>query len=349
MKLWYWFLALVPAAVIAHVLDAPSAVTFCLAAGALIPLSGLLGEATKELASHFGDSVGGLMNATLGNLAEIIIVVVAVRAGEVELVKASIVGSVIGNLLFILGLSVFVGGLRSGGLRGGTFSFNSELVIPSVTALVFAIVALLAPTIAHHSELGSAIEHRTGAVAIILATIYALLIVFRFTTLKQHAVSVTAIHEAVGRGWSKMTASVVLTVVALTIGGLSEVLVHHVEHATTALKLSPLFVGLFVIPLVGNVAEHFVAVQAAWQRRFDLAIGIALDSATQVALLVTPVAILAAAIAGVPFTLVLPPIALEALVMAVGLVWFVVWDGKSNWWEGAALLLLDALFLCLAF
>lgn len=344
MKLLYWFLALVPAAIAAHVFHAPAAVTFCLAAGALIPLSGLLGEATEELASHFGESVGGLLNATLGNLAEIIIVVVAVKAGEVELVKASIVGSVIGNLLFILGLSVFVGGLRA-----GVFRFDPELVIPSVTALVFAIVALLAPTIAHHAELGSAIEHRTGAAAIILAAIYVLLIIFRFTTLKANAVSVAAMHETVGKSWGKARASVMLAVTAIVIGGLSEILVHHVAHATTALHLSPLFVGLFVVPLVGNVAEHFVAVQAAWQKRFDLAIGIALDSATQVALFVTPVAILTAAIAGVSFTLVLPPIALEALVMAVGLVWFVVWDGKSNWWEGAALLLLDALFLCLAF
>lgn len=349
MKLLHWFLVLVPAAIVAHVLHAPPAVTFCLAAGALIPLSGLLGEATEALASHFGESIGGLLNASLGNLAEIIIVVVAVKAGQVELVKASIVGSVIGNLLFILGLSVFVGGLRSGGLRNGTFSFDAELIAPSVTALVFAVVAMLAPTIAHHAELGSAIEHRTGGVAIILVTIYLLLIVFRFTTLKARAVSVVAMHETVGKSWSKTQASVVLAVTAIVIGGLSEILVHHVEHATAALKLSPLFVGLFIVPLVGNVAEHFVAVQAAWQKRFDLAIGIALDSATQVALLVTPVAILAAAITGVTFTLVLPPIAIEALAMAVGLVWFVVWDGKSNWWEGAALLLLDALFLCLAF
>lgn len=344
MKLFSWSTVLALAALASHAFHASAAVTFCAAAAALIPLSGLLGRATGELASHFGDSVGGLLNASCGNLTEIIVVIIAIKAGRIDLVKASIVGSVVGNLLFVLGLSLFVGGLHE-----RKITFDRELVAPSVNALAFAVVALLAPTIAHRTELGSALEHRTIGVGIILTALYVLLIVFRFTGLREHAASVQGVQEVAGVQWGRGKAAATLVASAIVIGLVSDLLVDHIDAATTAFGFSELFVGLFVVPLVANTAERAVAVQAAWQRRFNLSIGIALDSAAQIALLLTPIAIFSAAVMGVPFTLALPLIALEALGIAIGLVWCIVWDGQSNWWEGAMLLLLNVLFVYLCY
>lgn len=340
MKILHWFLALVPAAIVAHVLHAPPAVTFLLAGGALIPLAGLLGEATEELASHLGERWGGFLNATFGNLGELLIAFVALKAGEIELVQLSIVGSVIGNLLIVLGASLVVGGIRHGELR-----FDAASVGPMITTLFLALTAMLVPTIAHHEQVGNMIEGRGVSVGVALLTLYALLLLYRFRKPKDAAVlSVAEIHETVGFRWSKRTALAVLAVSALAVGGVSEILVHHVDAAGHALGWSPFFIGLFIVPFVGNVAEHFVAIQAAARNRMDFSLEISVGSAAQIALFVFPVLLFASPFVGQPFTPVFPSIAIEATGAAVMAAWLVMLDGRSNWFEGAALLILCGLF-----
>ncbi|MDO8621635.1 MAG: calcium/proton exchanger [bacterium] len=340
MKLLYWFLALVPAAIAAHVLHAPAAVTFCLAAAALIPLSGLLGEATEALAAHLGERWGGFLNATFGNLAELIIAFVALKAGKVELVKLSIIGSIIGNIFIVLGVSIVVGGIRHGTLR-----FQAELVAPMITLLFLALTTMLVPSVAHLFPAGQTVEHRTFGVGIALLGLYGLFLFHRSREPEgDHVPPIEDIHDATGHAWSKRTAIIVLAVSAITIGGLSEILVHGIDEAAKTFGWTELFVGLFVVPLVGNVAEHFVAVQVAAKNRIALSIEIAVGSATQIALFVAPVLLLAAPFVGQELTLVFPLLGLEAIGIAVMAAWLIMLDGKTNWLEGAALCIIALLF-----
>lgn len=339
MKLLYWFLVLVPAAIVAHMLHAPPAVTFCLAAGALIPLSGLLGEATEALAAHLGERWGGFLNATFGNLAELIIAFVALKAGKIELVKLSLIGSIIGNIFIVLGASVVVGGIRHGTLR-----FSPSIVAPMITLLFLALTTMLVPSVAHLFQSGQAVEHRTLGVGIALLAFYGLFLLHRAREPGDHVPPVEDIHDATGHTWSKRTAVIVLAVSAIAIGGLSEILVHGIDEAAKTFGWTELFVGLFVVPLVGNVAEHFVAVQVAAKNRIALSVEIAIGSATQIALFVAPVLLLVAPLVGQELTLVFPLIGLEAVGIAVMAAWLVMLDGQTNWLEGAALCIIAVLF-----
>ncbi|MBI4143118.1 calcium/proton exchanger [Candidatus Uhrbacteria bacterium] len=339
MSIRYWFLVLVPAAIVAHVFDAPPTVTFVLAGIALIPLSGLLGEATEELAAHLGERWGGFLNATFGNLAELVIALVALKAGEIELVQLSIVGSIIGNLFIVLGASMLVGGIRHGTLR-----FDPDLVGPMVTLLFLALTTMLVPTVAHLVQTDAVLEHRTNGVAIALLAFYALFLLHRAREPGDHVPPTAVVQETTGHAWSTRTAFGILAIAAVAIGGLSEILIHHIDHAAHALGWSKFFVGLFVIPLVGNVAEHIVAVFAAAKNRMNLSIEISVGSATQIALFVTPVLLLIAPLFGQELTLVFPLIGLEAIGTAVMAAWLVLLDGKSNWLEGAALCIVAVLF-----
>lgn len=345
MKLLYWFLALTPVTIACHLLHASSVVTFLAAAAALVPLAGLLGDATEELAAHVGERWGGFLNATFGNLGELIIALVMLSAGQVELVKLSLVGSVMGNLVLVLGMSLVVGGIRY-----RTLEFNGALVGPAITTLFLALTIMLVPTIAHLVDTANALEHRTNGIAIILITAYVSLIVFRFQQPKHEAtLSVADSHEVTGHAWSRRTALVVLALSALAIGGVSEILVHHLDAGAKALGWSDLFIGLFIVPLVGNVAEHFVAIQAAAKNRMDFSLEISVGSAAQIALFVAPVLMFAAPIFRCELTLVFSPIAIEIISAAIMGAWLVLLDGKSNWFEGVLLLLFGSAFAIYCF
>lgn len=337
----YWFLGLAPAAVVAHLAHAPAVLVFILAASALIPLAGVLGEATEALAAHLGERWGGLLNATFGNLAELIIAGIALSTGAIELVKLSIIGSIIGNLFIVLGASMVVGGIRHGTVR-----FSQDLVSPMITLLFLALTAMLVPTIAHHVGGNSgALEHKTIGAALFLLVMYVLLLVFRATHPEEdHVPSHEHIVETFGHDWSTRRAIIILAGAAGTIGIVSEVLIHHLESASRTFGWSAAFVGLFVVPLVGNVAEHSVAIQAAAKNRCNLTVEIAVGSAAQIALFAAPVLVLIAPLMGQELTLVFDPLALEAVGAAVMAAWLVLLDGKSNWFEGAALLLVAGLF-----
>lgn len=339
-KVKYVPLLLAPATAIAQYAHLPATVVFVLAALALIPLAGLLGEATEELAAHLGEQWGGFLNATFGNLAELIIAITALRAGAIELVKLSLVGSIIGNLFLVLGASMVVGGIRHGRL-----TFSAGAVGQMVTLLVLSLATMLIPTVAHHiGGLDAALEHKTIGTAVALLALYALLLAFRFRNQEDHVPPVHVAHDVTGHRWGTRTALAVLCVSALAIGAVSEMLIHHVEAAGHTFGWSAAFLGLFIVPLVGNVAEHFVAIIAAAKNRMDLSIEIAVGSAAQIALFAVPVLVLLAPLFGQELTLVFSPLALGAICTAVIAAWLVLQDGTSNWFEGSALLVLAGLF-----
>jgi len=341
MRYVYWLLLFVPlAAGLGWWLHVPATWVFVTAALAIVPLSGVLGKATEELAAHTGATLGGLLNATLGNAAELIITVLALRAGLTELVKASITGSIIGNLLLVLG-----GALFAGGLKRRTLHFNQQaagvaasMMMLSVTALVIPAVLLL--THPHHAE---ARQQLSLAVAGVLIVSYAASLLF---TLGTHAAAVGATApEDESAQWSVKHAVLVLVLATVGIALMSELLVGATEAAARAIGLTQMFVGIIVVPIVGNAAEHASALWMALRGKVDLAFAIAIGSSTQVALFVAPVLVFVAVLLGREMDFVFTPLEVVAVAAAAGIVNVIARDGESNWFEGAQLL---AVYLILA-
>lgn len=326
-----------PAAVIARIAGADPVLVFVLSAAGLIPLASLIGEATEELAVYTGPRVGGLLNATLGNAAELIITIFAINAGLLELVKASIVGSIIGNLLLVLGLA-----LLAGGLRNGTQFFDRRNAGLNATLLVLAVVALAIPSLfdVAVAEVPSSELLFSEGVAIILIILYGLVLVYGFTA-KEADKTVTrdaaAEHEHTAR-WSLPFAIGIL--IAATIGTalVSETLVGAVEPVTEALGMTEFFLGIIIIPLIGNVAEHLAAVTVAIKNKMELSLAISLGSSLQIALFVAPVLVFISLLFGERLLLVFNEFELIALLGASVIAAFIAQDGESNWLEGAMLL-----------
>lgn len=353
-------LVFLPLALLAEYVWSNPTLVFVFASLALIPLAGYLGEATEELAIHTGPKIGGLLNATLGNAAELIITIVALRNGQYALVKASITGSIFGNLLLILGASLLFGGLKNGFQR-----FDRANAGMQATLMLLAVIGLLIPTM---FELFN--EVNTGTlnlfdtemvdpslnqlslwVAGILMLMYILSLVFSFRTPDRAvggSVGVddrTAEEEAHQAKWSVPVSLGVLGVATLAIVFLSEMLVGAVEPVVESLGVSELFLGIIIIPLVGNVAEHIVGVQVAYKNKMDLSLAISLGSSTQVALFVAPLLVfLSALFFEREMTLFFTPFEVVALGAAVFAAAFVANDGESNWLEGALLLAVYAIF-----
>ena len=313
-------------------------VTACIG---VLPLARLMGQATEQLAERTGPTVGGLLNATFGNAAELIIALVALNAGLVDLVKASITGSILGNLLLILGLSLIAGGTRTPILK---FSRTSAGMGSAMLAL--AVVGLVFPALLHGlhpgvqtarfklSELGL-----SEAVAVILATTYGFSLLFSLHTHKTlFCVDPASTPEEAT--WS--VARSLLVLAAATAGTVlaSELLVHSVGGVTSGLGITQTFLGLIVIPIIGNAAEHATAVMMARRGKTDLSLQIALGSSTQVALLVAPLLVLAGLLIGHPLNLVFTPLEVVALAVSTGVVAIITLDGESHWFEGVQLLAL---------
>jgi Ca2+:H+ antiporter len=316
---------------------------FFLAALGVVPLAGFMGAATEELALYTGPKVGGLLNATLGNAAELIITVVAIRAGALDperqaglmqLVKASITGSIIGNLLLILGFGVLLGGLRF-----GTQTFDRRQAGVNATMLILAIIALAVPSLFGYSMeplYHDGVEYLSIGVAVVMMIIYALSVLYSFTTDSESAPVEAEAHHA--PAWSLRTALLVLIGATVAIALLSEVLVGAVEPVVHQLGVTEFFLGIIIIPLVGNVAEHVVAVQMAMKNKMELALAIALGSSLQVALFVAPLLVFISLLMNNPLTLTFDNFELVALFSAVLISAFIAQDGESNWLEGAQLL-----------
>jgi Ca2+:H+ antiporter len=333
-----------PLAVAANALHLNTLVVFGLAALGLVPLAELIGEATEALAVVTGPKIGGLLNATLGNAAELIITIVALRAGLFDLVKASITGSIIGNLLLVLGAAVLAGGLKNGKQR-----FNREHAATNATSLVLAVMALSVPSLFNHTLAGEAlsattIEYISLGVAGIMIVLYALTLIFSLRAARGADDVEPTLPAADAPAWSVRTALIVLAVVTLAVVWLSELLVSTIEPVTVALGLSEFFIGIILIPIIGNVAEHLVAVEVAIKRNMDLSLEIALSSSQQIALFVAPVLVFVALLFGEQLSLVFNQFELLSLIAAVGISALVASDGETNWLEGAQLLGLYLIF-----
>ncbi|MGQ9554019.1 MAG: calcium/proton exchanger [Anaerolineae bacterium] len=336
-----YLLLIIPFALVADLAHWDSVLVFTLSALAIIPLAKLLGDATEALAVYTGARLGGLLNATMGNAAELIITIAAIRAGLLDLVKASITGSIIANLLLVMGFAVFFGGLRN-----GLQHFHRPSAGLAASQLALAIIALAIPTAFsqaiepnHH-----AVELLSDNVALVMLAIYGLYLIF--TLQGQAGGSPSLAHEDGGLSWSKGTAVVVLLLSTAAIAWLSEVLVGAVEETVATLGLSEFFVGIIIIPIVGNAAEHFVAVTAAINNKMELSMSISLSSSMQVALFVAPLLVFISLFAGPEqLDLVFHPFELAALGTSTLIASLIALDGESNWIEGAQLL---AVFLIIA-
>ena len=348
-KLSWWryiLLSAVPAAVLLNYTHQSPVLVFIVACLGVLPLAGFMGEATEHIAARTGPAMGGLLNATFGNAAELIIAIVALRAGLIDLVKASIIGSILGNLLLILGLSIIAGGISRPELR-----FSRTNAGMSAGMLCLAVVSLVLPTLFSYihpepSSRTAALYLSEGIAGILLVT-YAASLWFSLKTHKRLFGGEP--HPIEGRLWSFGKAGGILALATVGVAVMSEILVHAVEAVTASLGLSQIFLGLIIIPLIGNAAEHATAVVVARKGQMDLALQIALGSSTQIALLVAPLLVFVGLIVGQNMNLVFGPLQVIVLFLATLVSTIVTLDGESNWFEGVQLLAVYAMIATAAY
>ncbi len=317
---------------------------FILAAAAIIPLAGYIGKATEVLSARMGARTGALLNATLGNAAELIITIVAVRAGLLELVKASITGSILGNLLLVLGMAMVYGGIKHGIQR-----FDSRAAGRNAILLVLSVLALLIPSVLSH-YIGPETSPRVEALSLGVAGIMVVLYGLGLLAASQDEAIMTeeSRHHDDAPAWTRSQALWVLAGATLGVVWMSEVLVRVVEAVTVRFGLSEFFIGIILVPLIGNVAEHLVAITMAGQNRMTLSVEIAVSSSLQIALLVAPLLVFISLALGNPLQLIFNQMELLALLAGVLIAALVSFDGESSWLEGATLLAIY-LILGLAF
>ena len=319
-----------------EVLRADPLLVFVSSGLAIIPLAGLLGRATEHLTTHVGVGTGALLNASLGNAAELIIALVAMREGLHDVVKASLTGSIIGNILLVLGVAMFAGGLKYERQK-----FNQTASGMGASLLLLAAVGLIIPALFHFTaaDRGVAIERELSlTISFVLFAIYVASLLF---TLKTHRhLFAGEAHNASDLGeqpWTRGVSITVLTVVTCLVALMSEMLVGALEPAAHQLGLTQVFVGVILVALVGNAAEHSTAVMVAVKNKMDLAYGIAVGSSLQIALLVAPLLVFASYLFGTPLDLIFTPFEVAAVTISVLSVGLVAMDGESNWMEGVML------------
>ena len=352
-RIFLGLLLFIPISVAAKVLHLGPLVVFVTAGIAIIPLASWMGLATEEIAVVVGPTLGGLLNATFGNATELIIAFIALRAGLIEVVKASITGSIIGNLLLVMGLAMLLGGLR---YKEQTFS--SAVAGVNASLMNLAVIAMLLPTAMHFSSANippAQIQKLSIAVSVVLITIYGLTLLF---SMKTHSylynVGVAENEENPGGHAGHQTLpdlklwAGVLLIATLAVAIESELLVGSLEVATEKLGLTPLFTGVILLPIIGNAAEHATAVTVAMKNKMDLSVSVAMGSSLQIALFVGPVLVLAGWAMGQPMNLDFKPFELVAVAVAVIIANSISSDGQSNWLEGMLLLATYAV-LSLAF
>jgi Ca2+:H+ antiporter len=329
-------LIFVPITVGLELLHVDPLVVFLSSGLAIIPLAGLLGRATEHLTSDVGAGIGALLNASLGNAAELIIALAALRGGLHDVVKASLTGSILGNILLVLGASMVAGGLKYERQK-----FNQTAAGMGASLLLLAAVGLIIPALFHFTaaDRDVSIEQKLSvAIAVVLFAIYILSLMFSLKTHKHVYRGEPHAAEDLGeKPWSRTTAIIVLTGVTLLIAVMSEILVGTLETAAHRLGMTQLFVGLILVALVGNAAEHSTAVMVALKNKMDLALGIAVGSSIQIALLVAPILVFASYAFGAPLDLIFTPFEVAAVTISVVIVGFVAMDGESHWMEGVML------------
>jgi Ca2+:H+ antiporter len=351
----YLLVPLIPIAVALELAHASAGLIFGAAALGIIPTAALMGVATEELAARSGPGIGGLLNVTFGNAPEIIIALFALGEGLQEVVKASLVGSILGNILLVLGAAMLVGGIGR-----DHQSFERTAANAQTTMLFLAAAALAMPAIfelvegqglpgpgEELVEYGSTVEDLSLAVAIVLILTY---VAGLFFSLKTHrALFNPPYEEEDTHGWSVRRAVAMLAIAGLAVGVMSEILVGSITEASESIGVSEFFVGVIVVAIVGNAAEHWVAVLVALKNKMDLAVNIAIGSSAQIALFAAPVLVIASFFIGPsPMALVFNGFELGAILLAILIANYVTHEGESNWFEGVQLLALYVI-LALAF
>ena len=332
-------LAFVPIAIALRWLQADPLWVFITSCLAIVPLAGWMGKTTEHLAARLGEGIGGLLNASFGNAAELIIAFFALRAGLHDVVKASITGSIIGNILLVLGLSMVAGGVRF-----PIQAFNRTAASMGASLLLLSAVGLVIPAIFHlvAAEAGAEVERGLSLeIAIVLFVTYGLSLVFSLHT-HRHLYGGAAGEETkpgeAGGHWGQGRAIAVLVISSALVAVMAEILVHSVEHAARTLGMTEVFVGVILVAIIGNAAEHSTAVLVAMKGKMDLAINIAVGSSLQIALFVAPVLLFVSYAFGAPMDLLFTPFEVIAIVLAVLVVSRIADDGECNWMEGVQLL-----------
>ncbi|HEY0317792.1 MAG TPA: calcium/proton exchanger [Solirubrobacterales bacterium] len=349
-----WPYLLTPLILVAVGLDLAGAaptIVFVASALGIIPTAALMGRATEELAARSGPGIGGLLNVTFGNAPELIIALFALGQGLQEVVKASIVGSILGNILLVMGAAMLFGGI---GRDKQHFSRTSASIQTSM--LMLAAAALLMPAIfelvegkglpepgAAAIDYGGTVEQLSLAVAIVLIVTY---VVGLFFSLKTHRDIFNPEYEDEDSwGWSTRASVIALAIAGALVGVMSEVLVSSISETSKSIGLSEFFIGVIVVAIVGNAAEHWVAVLAALKNKMDLSVNIAIGSSAQVALFVAPVLVLASFFIGPnPLALVFNGFELGGILLAILIAQYVTQDGESTWFEGVQLLAVYVVF-----
>jgi Ca2+:H+ antiporter len=346
----YFLLVFAPIAVVLNLVGADHLILFAMAIIGLIPLAKLIGDSTEHLATHYGATLGSLLNVTFGNAAEIIISVVAINAGLIELVKASITGSILGNIMLIFGLS-----LIAGGVKHKEQIFNRENAGLQSSLIFLAIIGLAIPTILSTTVLKPIdlvnqlkLQILSDVLAIVLICVYVAGILFTFFTHKHLFVAPGGAEEVLEQNhnrWSKRKSFLILGASMVGVVAVSEILVGSVEETSKQFGFGELFVGAIIVGIVGNAAEHSSAILLARKGKIDLSIGIAAGSGTQIALFVVPFLVMVGIILGQPFTLEFTLYELATLFLAAIIMNLIAHDGKSNWFEG---IMLTAVYLIIA-
>jgi Ca2+:H+ antiporter len=348
----YLLVPLIPVAVALELTHAPAEAIFFTAALGIVPTAALMGLATEELAARSGPGIGGLLNVTFGNAPELIIALFALAEGLHEVVKASIIGSILGNILLVMGAAMLVGGLSR-----ERQTFNPTAANVQALMLYLAAAALVMPAIfelvegkglpppgAEIVNYGSDVERLSVAVAVVLIATYVAGLMFSLRTHRDLFNPPYEDEETVG--WSVRRSVLMLAVAGVAVGLMSEILVGSIAEASESVGVSEFFIGVIVVAIVGNAAEHWVAVLVAFKNKMDLAVNIAIGSSAQVALFVAPVLVFASYVLGPgPMALVFNGFEVGGVLIAVLAANYVTHEGESTWFEGVQLL---ALYLILA-
>ena len=343
----YLLVPFIPIAIALELAHAEATLVFVASALGVIPTAALMGRATEELAARSGPGIGGFLNVTFGNAPELIIAFFALNEGLQEVVKASLIGSILGNILLVMGAAMFIGGRK----RDRQF-FDRTAANVTALMLLLAVVAMIMPALfelvqgeglprpdeqAH--DYPSDVEHLSIGVAIVLLFTYVAGLLFSLRTHKDLFNPEHAAEDHVGEPWTVRRSVLMLAGAGVAVGVMSEILVGSITEASESIGLSPFFVGVIVVAIVGNAAEHWVAIYFATRDKMDLAVNIAIGSAAQIALFAAPVLVLLSLVIGdFPMALVFNGFELGAVVLAVFIAQQVVAEGESTWFEGLQLL-----------
>jgi Ca2+:H+ antiporter len=332
---FYWLLLFVPISIFSAVVIRNDTLTFLTCIFAIVPLARIMGYTTKEISLQTNPTISGLLSATFGNSIELIIAILALQSGLIPVVQASIIGSIIGNILLLVGLSLFAGGLRYKNQR-----FNNETIAVSSTMLIIVVAGLAIPSVYYFlNPHGSHILVLSDAVAIVMTLIYIAGLVFSLRTHKDlfdASDEIKATHERVTM--SKKLAALFLLSAIIVVAIISEFLVHAIENAAITIGITQTFIGIVIIAIITNIAEKSTAVHFALENKLDVSIEIGLSSAIQIALFVVPILMLVSQIFNFGFTLVFTPFEILAVILAVLIVNYLSADGRCNWLEGAQLI-----------